>query len=45
MSLFNTKMYFIAPDALQMPDEYLEELRNKKMLFQKTEKKLVIGFV
>jgi len=36
MSMFNAKMYFIAPEDLQMPEEYLEELRHKKILFQKT---------
>lgn len=38
MSLFNAKMYFIAPDALQMPEEYLGDLRAKKILFQKAKK-------
>jgi aspartate carbamoyltransferase catalytic subunit len=38
MSLFNAKMYFIAPDALQMPEEYLDDLKDKKVLFQKANK-------
>lgn len=38
MSLFNAKMYFIAPEALQMPEEYLGDLRSKKILFQKATK-------
>jgi aspartate carbamoyltransferase catalytic subunit len=29
MSLFKTKLYFIAPDALQMPKNYLEDLDKK----------------
>ena len=31
MSLFKTKLYFIAPKALQMPKNYLEDLDRKKV--------------
>jgi len=35
MSHFNAKMFFIAPEALQIPDEYTEELREKKIKYVK----------
>lgn len=34
MSLFNAKMYFIAPQALHIPDEYIGELKKKKIKFE-----------
>jgi aspartate carbamoyltransferase catalytic subunit len=36
MSHFNPKFYFIAPDALKMPQKYLEELKEKKIKFYET---------
>jgi aspartate carbamoyltransferase catalytic subunit len=33
LSHFNPKFYFIAPPALQMPQTYLDELREKKIKF------------
>lgn len=36
MSHFKTKLYFIAPPELTMPKDYLDELDNKKILYQVT---------
>jgi len=36
LSHFNTKFYFISPKELSMPDEYLEELKEKKMKYYET---------
>ncbi|MFH1642860.1 MAG: aspartate carbamoyltransferase [Nanoarchaeota archaeon] len=35
---FNANLYFIAPDSLQMPEEYLEELRNNKISYKQVAK-------
>ncbi|MBI2134407.1 aspartate carbamoyltransferase [Candidatus Woesearchaeota archaeon] len=37
LSHFNPTFYFIAPEALQMPQNYLEELRQKNIKFVKEE--------
>ena len=37
LSDFSSKMYFIAPDALQMPKSYLEDLEKKNIPFFKTD--------
>ena len=34
LSHFNPKFYFIAPQALQMPQTYLDDLKEKKIKFQ-----------
>ncbi len=36
LSHFNPTFYFIAPDALQMPENYLDELYQKKIKYYKT---------
>lgn len=36
LSHFNPTFYFIAPDALQMPQSYLDELYQKKIKYYKT---------
>ena len=36
LSHFNPTFYFIAPDALQMPESYLDELYQKKIKYFKT---------
>ncbi len=36
LSHFNPTFYFIAPDALQMPENYLDELYQKKTKYYKT---------
>jgi len=36
LSNFNPTFYFIAPDALQMPENYLDELYQKKIKYYKT---------
>jgi len=36
LSYFNPTFYFIAPDALQMPESYLDELYQKKIKYFKT---------
>lgn len=36
MSHFNATFYFIAPDALKMPQKYLDELKEKKIKFYET---------
>ena len=36
LSHFNPTFYFIAPDALQMPENYLDELYRKKIKYYKT---------
>src|SRR3989338_2168470 len=36
LSHFNPTFYFIAPDALQMPEGYLDELYQKKIKYYKT---------
>src|SRR3989338_8938543 len=36
LSHFNPTFYFIAPDALQMPESYLDELYSKKIKYFKT---------
>lgn len=33
LSHFNTKMYFVSPINLKMPDEYIDELKNKGVVF------------
>jgi len=51
LSHFNPNFYFIAPQALQMPKTYLDELKEKKIKFQteqnlmKVSKKLDILYV
>jgi len=51
LSHFNPKFYFIAPQALQMPQTYLDELKEKKIKFvtesnlMKVSKKLDILYV
>jgi len=51
LSYFNPTFYFIAPQALQMPQNYLDELNNKKIKFilesnlMKISKKLDILYV
>lgn len=35
---FNAKLYFVAPESLQMPDHICTELKNKKIIFSKHEK-------
>ena len=51
LSHFNPKFYFIAPQALQMPQTYLDDLKNKKIKFvlasnlQKVSKKLDVLYV
>jgi len=51
LSHFNPKLYFIAPQALQMPQSYLDELKEKKIKFitesnlMKVSKKLDILYV
>jgi aspartate carbamoyltransferase catalytic subunit len=51
LSHFNPTFYFIAPQALQMPQTYLDELKEKKIKFyttsnlQKVSKKLDILYV
>jgi|TARA_Y100000310_G_scaffold112098_2_gene110534 aspartate carbamoyltransferase catalytic subunit len=51
LSHFNPKFYFIAPQALQMPQSYLDELKEKKINFTlesnllKVSKKLDILYV
>ena len=51
LSHFNPKFYFIAPQALQMPQTYLDELREKKIRFvtesnlMKVSKKLDVLYV
>jgi aspartate carbamoyltransferase catalytic subunit len=51
LSHFNPTFYFIAPDALQMPNNYLEGLREKKIQFYtesnltKVSKKLDVLYV
>lgn len=35
---FNAKLYFVAPESLQMPDHICTELKNKKITFSKHEK-------
>ena len=37
MSHFNPSFFFIAPEALQMPQNYLDELRHKGIKFAKEE--------
>jgi len=32
----NVKLFFIAPDSLQMPQEYLDELKEQKIIFKQT---------
>ncbi len=36
LSHFNTKMFFIAPDALRIPKYYLEELKKRKINYLET---------
>lgn len=35
---FNAKLYFVAPESLQMPDHICTKLKNKKIIFSKHEK-------
>lgn len=35
---FNARLYFVAPESLQMPNHICEELKNKKITFSKHEK-------
>ena len=35
---FNSTLYFIAPDSLQMPKKYLKELEDKKIKFKQVKK-------
>lgn len=43
LSHFNTKMFFISPNALKMPKQYLEELKEKKIEFEETEHLLKVS--
>ena len=43
LSHFNTTFFFIAPDALKMPDEYLEDLNKKGLKFTETDDLLSVS--
>ena len=43
LSHFNPTFYFIAPQALQMPQTYLDELKEKKIKFYTTQKLLKVS--
>jgi aspartate carbamoyltransferase catalytic subunit len=43
LSHFKTNFFFIAPNALQIPDEYLEELDKKGLKYTKTAKLLDVS--